>query len=73
MEKKKTLISITEVDPQLVFSKSPPLFFLAKSTLFSRAQEILININSMLNSKTKLKKCYLKIEIICSIAKIQPD
>lgn len=71
MEKKKTLISITEVDPQLVFSKStPPLFFLAKSTLFSRAQEILGNINSMLNSKTNLNKCYLKIEIICSIAKI---
>lgn len=69
MEKKKTLISITEVDPQLVFSKSPPLFF-SKIHLFSRAQEILININSMLNSKTKLKKCYLKIEIICSIAKI---
>lgn len=72
MEKKKTLISITEVDPQLVFSKStPPLFFfLAKSTLFSRAQEILININSMLNSKTNLNKCYFKIEIICSMAKI---
>lgn len=72
MEKKKTLISITEVDPQLVFSKSPHLFFffLAKFTLFSRAQEILININSMLNSKTNLNKCYLKIEIICSIAKL---